>query len=171
MALVGRPRITQDIDGIVLPGSLSIDELLTRARAAELPARVPNAAAFTAKSRVLLLRHVGTGVPIDLSIGFLPFEEEAVRRAQVRRVRGIGIPVATPEDLLVLKAIAGRPRDIVDIEGLLAANPSVDRDRGRSVTAAFAELLEAPEILETLDRLLAATRGRVSRRRQVPSKR
>ena len=80
-------------------------------------------------------------------------------------------PVATPEDLLVLKAIAGRPRDIVDIEGLLAANPSVDRDRVRSVTAAFAELLEAPEILETLDRLLAATRGRVSRRRQVPSKR
>jgi predicted nucleotidyltransferase len=119
---------------------------------------------------VLLLRHDGTRVPIDLSIGFLPFEEEAVRRALPMKARGLEIPVATPEDLVILKAIAGRPRDIVDIEGLLAANPRIDRNRVRSVTAIFAGLLEAPEVLENLDRLLEVSRRRTAPRWAGPPK-
>lgn len=170
VALVGRPRITQDIDGIVLLGEMSIQEALRRAKAAGLSSRVPDAAAFAAKSRVLLLRHDGTRVPIDLSIGFLPFEEEAVRRALPMKARGLEIPVATPEDLVILKAIAGRPRDIVDIEGLLAANPRIDRNRVRSVTAIFAGLLEAPEVLENLDRLLEVSRRRTAPRWAGPPK-
>jgi len=170
VALVGRPRITQDIDGIVLLGGMSIREALRRARRAGLSPRLPDAAGFAEKSRVLLLRHDGTGVPIDLSIGFLPFEEEAVRRARTMRAKGLEIPVATPEDLVVLKAIAGRPRDIVDIEGLIAANPGIDRKRIRSVTAAFADLLEAPEVLESLDRWLEAPRPKKAPRRKVPPK-
>lgn len=171
MAMVGRPRITQDIDGIILLGEMSIQEFLGRAKAAGFSTRVPDAAAFTLKSRVFLLRHEGTRVPIDLSIGFLPFEEDAVRRARMMKAKGFEIPIATPEDLLVLKAIAGRPRDIVDMEGLLAANPSIDRIQVRSSTAMFAEMLEAPEILENLDRLLEAPRPRTTPRRKGPSKR
>jgi hypothetical protein len=169
VALVGRPRITQDIDGIVLLGGMSIQELLRSATAAGFPPRVPDAIAFTVESRVFLLRHEGTGVPIDLSIGFLPFEEEAVRRARSIRAKGLDIPVATPEDLLVLKAIAGRPRDIVDMEGLLTVNPHIDRAQVRSTTAMFAEMLDAPEILETLDRLFAAGKS-VPANRKTPSK-
>jgi hypothetical protein len=170
VALVGRPRITQDIDGIVLLGEMSIEDFLSRARSAGFSARVPEAVAFTLKSRVFLLRHEATKVPIDLSIGFLPFEEETVRRARMMTTKGLHIPVATPEDLVILKAIAGRPRDIVDMEGLLASNPRIDRDRVRSQTAMFGEVLEAPEILETLDRVLEAARRnpkpRTSRRKR-----
>lgn len=169
VALVGRPRITQDIDGIVLLGAMSIQELLRSAKTAGFSTRVPDAAAFATESRVLLLRHVGTKVPIDLSIGFLPFEEGAVRRARVVKVRGLEIPVATVEDLLILKAIAGRPRDIVDMEGLLAANPQIDRDRVRTTTAMFAEMLEAPEILNNLDRLLGVPRPKATPHRKPPS--
>jgi hypothetical protein len=75
-------------------------------------------------------------------------------------------PVATPEDLVILKAIAGRPRDIVDIEGLLAANPTMDRRRVRSVTAMFADLLESPGVLENLDRWLEAPRRKAAPRRK-----
>jgi len=170
VALVGRPRITQDIDGIVLLGEMSIQEFLSRARAAGFFTRVPDAVAFTVKSRVFLLRHEGTKVPIDLSIGFLPFEEETVRRARLMKTMRFEIPVATPEDLLILKVIAGRPRDIVDMEGLLAANPGIDRGRVRSATAMFAEVLEAPEILETLERLLEAPRQRTTRRTSRPKR-
>ncbi len=171
MALVGRPRITQDIDGIVLLGGIAIQDFLRKAEAAGFSTRVPDAAAFTEKSRVFLLRHDGTKIPIDLSIGFLPFEEEAVRRARTIRAQRLEIPVATPEDLVILKAIAGRPRDIVDVEGLLAANPGIDRNRVRATTAMFADVLEAPEILETLERLLEVSRpGRPPRRKGPPKR-
>ena len=87
------------------------------------------------------------------------------------KTKGLEIPVATPEDLLVLKAIAGRPRDIVDMEGLLAANPRIDRSEVRSKTAMFADVLDAPEILENLDRLLKAPRPGSTPRRRGPPKR
>lgn len=168
VALVGRPRITEEIDGIVLLEKMSVREFLRRARAGGFPYRVPDAAAFAEESRVFLLRHAETSVPIDLSIGFLPFEEETVRRANAISVKGLEVPVATPEDLVVLKAIAGRPRDIVDIEGLLVANPRLDVGRVRSRTAMFAEVLEAPEVLEHLDRLLAARLTAAAPRRKRP---
>lgn len=113
---------------------------------------------------------LGTKVPIDLSIGFLPFEEETVRRARRMKTKRLQIPVATPEDLLILKAIAGRPRDIVDMDGLLTANATIDRRRVRSKTALFAEILEAPEILESLDRVFEAAR-RAPKPRTRPRKR
>jgi hypothetical protein len=150
---------------------MSIQEFLSRAKAFGFSTRVPDAVAFTMKSRVFLLRHEGTRIPIDLSIGFLPFEEDAVRQVRMTKTKGLEIPVATPEDLLVLKAIAGRLRDIVDMEGLLAANPKIDRSEVRSNTAMFAEVLDAPEILENLDLLLEAPRPGSTPRRRGPRKR
>lgn len=170
VALLGRPRTTRDIDGIVLLGTKSIDDLLKTAESAGFPPRVPDALAFARESRVLLLRHQATGVPIDLSLGLLSFEEAAVQNARLLDVKGLQIPVATVEDLLVLKAIAGRPRDIVDIEGLLALNPDVDRARVRTATAAFSEILEEPGILETLDRLMQPVEEEPARRKASPPK-
>jgi predicted nucleotidyltransferase len=155
VALVGRPRLTRDIDAIIFLGELSVDELLRRAKARGFAKRIPDAAAFAHRTRVVLLRHAATRVDVDLSIGSLPFEDETVRRARRVTVKRLTIPVARPDDLIILKAIASRPRDIVDIEGLLDANPRMGRARIRSVTAAFAEILEAPELLENLERLLA----------------
>jgi hypothetical protein len=154
VALVGRPRLSPDIEAIIFLGDLPLDEFLRRARASGFAKRIPDVAAFARRTRVVLLRHAGTGVDVDLSIGCLPFEEETVRRARRITVKRLTIPVARPDDLVILKAMASRPRDIVDIEGLLDANPRMGRARIRSVTAAFAEILEAPDLLENLERLL-----------------
>jgi hypothetical protein len=78
--------------------------------------RIPNALEFAIQSRVLLLRHETSGVPIDVSMGALPFEEMAIKRAVQMAVGDFQIPVPTPEDLLVMKAIAHRPRDLADID-------------------------------------------------------
>ena len=70
-------------------------------------------------SRVLLLKHEPSGIEIDLSLADLPFEREVIERAVERAVRGVSFRVATPEDIVVMKAIAMRPRDIADIGAVL----------------------------------------------------
>lgn len=60
----------------------------------------------------------------------------------------------SPEDLIVMKAIAHRPRDVADIEGILDAYPAVDVGYIRRWLEGFAEALDAPELLADANVLL-----------------
>ena len=70
----------------------------------------------------------------------------------------VAIPLPTPEDLVIMKAVAHRPRDAGDIEGVLTANPTLDRERVRRYVREFADALEDPSVLEDLEALLAPKR-------------
>jgi hypothetical protein len=107
---------------------------------------------------MLLLRHTPSGVDIDISVGSLLFEEEALARGQHRKVGGVLLLLPTPEDLIIMKAVAHRDRDLSDIEGVLDTNPKLDKKRIRHWVGAFAESLEMPELLDDLERLLAPRR-------------
>ncbi len=95
---------------------------------------------------------------VDISAGALPFEEEMIRRAREVILGRRKIRIATPEDLVIMKMIAARPRDIADVEEMVAANPKLDRRRVRSFVRRFAELLEMPELAERLETLLSSKR-------------
>jgi hypothetical protein len=71
------------------------------------------------KAFILPLRHRSTGVKVDLAIGLSGFEQQVVARAQHLNLAGVDVFVATPEDLLIMKLLAGRPRDEEDLEGLV----------------------------------------------------
>jgi hypothetical protein len=43
----------------------------------------------------------------------------------------VGIPLPLPEDLIIMKAVAHRPRDLGDIEAMLAAHPELNPRRVR----------------------------------------
>ena len=116
--------------------------------------RISDAAAFARTQRVLLLQHQPTGVTIDLSCGVLPFEDEVIARARTLTVGSLQLKVATPEDLIIMKAIARRPRDIADIEALLNIDSNLDLARVRYWVRQFAEALEMPELLDNLERIL-----------------
>jgi hypothetical protein len=70
------------------------------------------------------------------------------------QVAGVPVPLPTPEDLIIMKAVAHRERDMLDIEGLLATHPSLDVSRVRFWVRAFADALESPEIYDDLERQL-----------------
>ena len=76
-------------------------------------------------------------------------------RARFLTIGSLKIKVATPEDLVITKAIAHRPRDIADIESILNIEPNLDFERIRFWVSQFAEALEMPELLEDLEKLLS----------------
>ena len=64
------------------------------------------------------------------------------------------IRLPTPEDLIILKAVAHRPKDMIDIEAVIAAQEHIDTARIAFWVRQFAELLEVPEIWTDLEKLL-----------------
>ena len=54
-----------------------------------------------------------------------------------------------------MKAIARRPKDVQDLQGLLAAHPEVDVASARRWIPEFAIAMSMPDILGEFDTLLA----------------
>jgi hypothetical protein len=154
VALLGRPRVTRDIDALVLLAEDRWPDFINAGTAFGFIPRHVDALAFARESRVLLLRHEPTAIELDIAFGCLPFEEEAVARAIVMKIAGVSVPLPTPEDLVIMKAVAHRDRDLLDIEGLLVAHPGLDVLRVRHWVKVFADAFEMPEIHDDLDRRL-----------------
>jgi hypothetical protein len=154
VSLLGQPRATQDIDVVVWLGERSWESFVSAGESHGFERRIPDVIAFAARTRVILLRHV-SGVSVDISCGALPFEQEMIERARAVEVGGVRVKVPSPEDLIVMKAVAQRPKDLNDIEALLRIHKNLDLGRVRYWASEFAAALETPGILDNLERLLA----------------
>jgi predicted nucleotidyltransferase len=156
----GVVRHTDDADATLWAAGLDLSALLAALRRRGILGRIDDLEAFAAQSQVLLLVHEQTGVPMDVSLGWLPFEREALERAETISVAGVAIPIATAQDLIVYKTIAWRDRDRQDVEGLLRLHrSSVDLEYIRARVAEFAEAIEEPERLSQLDALVSRIDG------------
>jgi len=102
---------------------------------------------------VLLLRHYPTSFDADLICAGLDFENDVVRRASTEDIAGITIQLPTPEDLIAMKPVAQRPRDIADIEGILDSRKELDWEYIVARTREFGEVLDSTEIIRTVERL------------------
>lgn len=148
----GEPRVTRDVDLTIMTGfggeATFVDLLLEH-----FPARVDDAREFALRSRVLLARSA-EGVPVDIALGALPFEGRVVSRATpYAYAPGIDLLTCSAEDLVVLKAFAGRERDWLDIEGIVVRQG--DRLSTQLVWHELQPLLELKEAPEHAERLRA----------------
>jgi hypothetical protein len=179
VGLIARPRATRDIDGMVWVEDESWKAMIAGARRQGFEPRERDPIEFIRQTRMLLLRHERSGVDIDLSLGALPFEREAIERREIVEVDGISLPVPAPEDLIIMKAVAHRPQDLADVAALLSARPDADRVRILATVREFAEALEQPELAADLERILDAgsrptrasggdARGKRKRSRSAP---
>ena len=113
----GEPRLTQDVDLTVISGFGREPEYADQFLSAFAP-RIPDAREFALRYRVLLLFD-RDGIPLDVALGAMPFEERAVSRSTPFLVaEGISLLTCSAEDLIVFKAFAGRAQDWIDIEGI-----------------------------------------------------
>lgn len=106
----GEARATVDIDITVLVPPDDVQDFID-AVSHEYQMLVEAPWRFVTDTRVLPVSDP-SGVRIDLVFGLLPFEEEAVRRAASVHAAGRSIRVCTPEDLILMKIISERPRDL-----------------------------------------------------------
>jgi hypothetical protein len=151
----GVPRFTKDVDATVRADGLPLDGALRVLARHGLEPRVPGPREFARRSQMLLLRHQPTKVDVDLSLAWLPFERDAIDRAESLSLGGIEIPVARPEDLIVYKVVAWRLLDRDDVEKLLLRYAKrMDLGRVRRLVVEFAAILEVPERVAEFDRLV-----------------
>jgi hypothetical protein len=148
----GEPRLTQDVDLTVLSGFGSeaefVDALLSR-----FQGRLPETREFALRHRVVLLE-AASGVPIDVSLGGIPFEDRVVERSSPWDVGGDEpLRTCSAEDLVVLKVFAGRGKDWLDVEGVVVRQ--ADRLHVALVLRELKPLLELKEDAQSATRLQA----------------
>lgn len=161
VALRSRTRQTADVDlAIWFPDVEKARELLQAARDQHLEPRIADAAEFAVDSHMLLLRHATTGVAVDIALSQIEFEHEAIERRSNVRAGRFWIPTATAEDLIVMKAVAHRPQDLLDIRSLAQAAPRLDRRRILRWVGQFAELMERFELVDEIRQMLDESRPR-----------
>jgi predicted nucleotidyltransferase len=154
VGFLGKPRFTADVDAMFLLSTQDIPKFLELASAENIRPRIQNAEEFARKNRVLLLRHVPTETDIDISLGMLPFEEEMVERGSIKSFANLSVRLPTPEDLIIMKAIAHRPKDLEDIRTVVENYPNLDVRRVEEWVKAFGEGLETPELWGMIKSLL-----------------
>ena len=67
-----------------------------------------------------MLASAANGIPVDIAFGGLPYEARVVERGSAFEfVAGDNLRTCSAEDLVVMKAFAGRERDFLDLEGVI----------------------------------------------------
>jgi predicted nucleotidyltransferase len=141
--LRGQPRVTADVDLVIaadVDAALAILGSIERTKFAPLFDRAEEVvqAAF-----ILPLRHRQTGVKLDLSLGLSGFETQLIARAGQVDLGPVSVAVAQAEDLIVMKTLAGRPRDDQDVQGIMVVHAAdLDWDYCLRVAAELGEALD-----------------------------
>lgn len=152
----GVRRMTTDIDATVRGDQLSVATLLQALAKKRIVPRIRDAERFASESLVLLLKHQPTDVEIDVSMAWTDFEHEALAACSITKFGRANAPMARAEDLIVFKAIAGRPKDIQDATTLLVLYSAIDRRRIRHRVSQLAALAEDPAPVNVLEAVIAA---------------
>ena len=153
-SLLGQPRLTADLDVVILLSMDDLPKLIETATKEGMIARISNAEAFARKNRILLLQHESSGINIDISLGILPFETEMVERGQEFKVGNLCVRLPTPEDLIITKAVAHRSKDLEDIKKVASSHPNLDKGRIRYWVEQFGAALELPDLWNEIEKLL-----------------
>ncbi|MBI4487717.1 MAG: nucleotidyltransferase [Deltaproteobacteria bacterium] len=162
----GEPRATQDVDVVVVVPS-EHEQAFLKVAAERFQPRLPNAIAFARRHRMLLLA-ASDGTPVDISLGIPGYEEEVMRRAvsvsfgELRPIR-----IVTAEDLIVHKCVAGRARDIEDVERILVRQHlALDLRYIRKWLRAFAPIVREHDVGAVFENPLKKARTALRKRRK-----
>jgi hypothetical protein len=107
---------------------------------------------FVERTRVLPFLDSATGLPLDIVLAGPGLEELFLDRALPVKMAGAAIPVISPEDLIVTKILAGRPKDLDDVRGVLKERrASLDLDQIRATLALLEQALGQSDLRPALE--------------------
>jgi hypothetical protein len=151
----GAARLTGDVDATVEIGSLKTAALVAALEGEGFALRVADVEGFVERTRVLPMVHLGSGMPVDIALAGPGLEELFLQRVQLHTVENVVIPVACPEDIVAMKLLAGRPKDIDDVVAILAARAdTIQIESIRDTLRLLEQALAQSELLPTFEEAL-----------------
>jgi hypothetical protein len=152
--LHGVARATADIDVTVDPAARSTSEIAAALSSHGFTLRFSDDA-FVAQTRVLPVTHA-SGVPVDIVLAGPGLEDLFFERLVLRRIGGVKIPVASAEDIIVMKVLAGRAKDLEDVRGILSAKgAALDLETIRETLRLLQGALDQSDLLPLFEQLRA----------------
>jgi Nucleotidyl transferase of unknown function (DUF2204) len=152
-AIWGRPRATTDADFKILTGDFSIGQL-TDLIGGNFKYRISDPHSFVHQTYVLPI-YSSNGIEVDIILGFLPYEEQAIALSIPVEHQGVSFSVCSAEDLIIQKAISEREKDWEDINGILKRQgEKLNQEYIRRWLSLFAETLDKPQLLSRYDGLV-----------------
>lgn len=115
------PRATTDVDLLILldrPDRETVATLFSSVFESVIPHSDPMVFKRLSIWRVVGMRE-GREVIVDLLLAQSDFLKSALERKRTVDFQGLALPIVTLEDLIILKAIAGRLQDRADIEKIM----------------------------------------------------
>jgi len=152
--LYGEPRLTRDIDITLGVNTEYVDELLKVIRELSLKPIPENIKLFVQQTMVLPALEETTGIRVDFIFSFTTYEIEAIKRARKITIMGQEVCFASPEDVIIHKIFAGRPRDIEDVRSIILKNSDMDIQYLRRWLKEFDKSSDKKDFLKTFEEVL-----------------
>lgn len=157
----GRPRLTGDVDVTLFLDPEDPDAFVAAMAQAGFDLRVANIRDFVSRTRVFPFTHTASGLALDAVLGGPGLEEEFLRTARQVDVGGVIVPVIGPEELVVTKILAGRSKDLDDVQGILIAQEgALDLGRVRELIRLLQAAIDQADLLPSFEEQVRIARRR-----------
>lgn len=124
--LYGEPRLTRDIDITLGVNTDHLKDLLEVIQELSLKPLSENIESFALQTMVLPALDETTGIRVDFIFSYTPYEMEAIKMARKITIMDQDVCFASPEDVVIHKIFAGRPRDLEDVRTIILKNPEIN---------------------------------------------
>ncbi len=150
LSVWGFPRATLDIDIKVLVKDLDYQRARTTIKYA-----FPQATRRNAPKEPLIFSITIEGVIVDFLFTIPGYDELIIDRASEHEIDGIKFWICSAEDLAIQKMVAGRPKDLLDVQTVLDVQwGKLDTNYINDWLIQFADLLGRPELLVDYHRMM-----------------
>jgi hypothetical protein len=156
--LHGAARLSADVDVTVDLGARSSRELVEALSREGFVLRVADVEGFVEATRVIPLVHLTSRMPLDVVLAGPGLEERFFARVTEHRVGDLLVPVVSAEDLVAMKILAGRPRDVEDVASIVRVRGDLDLELARDTLRLLERALDRGDLVVELDRVVAGAK-------------
>ena len=151
----GAARLTADVDITVMLGDHPIENLIQVLKEKGFEICMSDILTLVEHSRVLPVVHSNSNIPVDIILGGPGLEEQFMQRAKQHDLDGVMVPIASSEDVIAMKILAGRGKDLDDaLAIIMAQGERLDLLTTRSTLELLEKALDRSDLLRTLDEIV-----------------
>jgi hypothetical protein len=155
----GSDRTTGDIDITILAEIDNLERILELFAKGYISMK-PNPLAFFQRCLFVPLQHRATKIRVDVAAALSSLERKIIKRSKRLLYSDVEVNVCTIEDLIIMKLVADRTKDRLDVETLIPLNRKKLNLRYLRARAKEFIAVERSDVPERLKELLSATKSR-----------